>query len=185
MCQFLSWGGNMREREEIKHIFQALPAQFRMFYFFSQEGMYKYFLSQSLKVAPWPSWTLYYLLQVGTTTALEVLNVLLKLMHLLEEAAELFGKIRKKKILTQEYYGQKLQLTQKLFKDFFPSFFHFPNLTLFSNSWRGNCQEISVFEHTYFAPSLNTPLYTFRDHFKEGVYVCAKCSHPLFSRYVH
>ena len=114
----------MREREEIKHIFQALPAQFRMFYFFSQEGMYKYFLSQSLKVAPWPSWTLYYLLQVGTTTALEVLNVLLKLMHLLEEAAELFGKIRKKKILTQEYYGQKLQLTQKLFKDFFPSFFH-------------------------------------------------------------
>ena len=85
--------------------------------------MYKYFLSQSLKVAPWPSWTLYYLLQVGTTKALEVLNVLLKLMHLLEEAAELFGKIRKKNI-DKEYYGQKLQLTQKLFKDFFPSFFH-------------------------------------------------------------
>merc|ERR1712008_410122 len=31
---------------------------------------------------------------------------------------------QEKKILTQEYYGQKLQLTQKLFKDFFPSFFH-------------------------------------------------------------
>ena len=93
-----------------------------MFYFFSQEGMYKYFLSQSLKVAPWPSWTLYYLLQVGTTTALEVLNVLLKLMHLLEEAAELFGKIRKKKYWHKNTTDKNCNWLKNSLKTFFPLF---------------------------------------------------------------
>ena len=85
--------------------------------------MYKYFLSQSLKVAPWPSWTPYYLLQVDTTTALEVLNVLLKLMHLLEEAAELFGKIRKKKKYWHKNTTDKnCNWLKNSLKTFFPLF---------------------------------------------------------------